>query len=81
MGEPILDRWEAAVRSGGTPVRLTEARAYLASQLGAYDPAVAKASLVAAVSCSDLLRALAGTAGLVALYFLLPLERLANIPL
>ena len=40
---PILDRWEATVSAGQSPLRLTEDPEYLAAQLAEYEKAVAAA--------------------------------------
>lgn len=40
---PLIDRWEAEIRAGGTPTRLIDDTSYLDAQLGPYRTSTAKA--------------------------------------
>jgi len=40
---PVIDRWEAQIRAGGTPTRLIDDTSYMDAQLGPYRTATAKA--------------------------------------
>jgi hypothetical protein len=40
---PVIDRWEAEIRAGGTPTRLIDDTSYMDAQLGPYQTATAKA--------------------------------------
>ena len=40
---PVIDRWEAEIKAGGTPTRLIEDASYVDAQLGPYRAATAKA--------------------------------------
>ena len=40
---PVIDRWEAEIKAGGTPTRLIDDTSYIDAQLGPYRAATAKA--------------------------------------
>jgi len=40
---PVIDRWEAEIKAGGTPTRLIDDTSYMSAQLGPYEAATAKA--------------------------------------
>jgi len=50
---PVIDRWEAEIRAGGTPTRLVDDTSYMDDQLGPYRTSTAKAD----ASTKDALRA------------------------
>ena len=47
---PVLDKWIAEVKAGGTPTNLTEDQDYLTSQFGDYRTATARAEALSAES-------------------------------
>jgi len=47
---PVLDKWIAEVKAGGTPTNLTEDQDYLTAQFGDYRAATAKAEALSAES-------------------------------
>ncbi len=47
---PVIDRWEAEIRAGGTPTRLIEDASYVDSQLGPYRAETAKADAATKVA-------------------------------
>ena len=47
---PVIDRWEAEIRAGGTPTRLIDDTSYMNAQFGPYQQATAKADAATAES-------------------------------
>jgi hypothetical protein len=47
---PVIDRWEAEIKAGGTPTRLIDDTAYVDAQLGPYRSATAKADALTKVA-------------------------------
>jgi hypothetical protein len=47
---PVIDRWEAVIKSGGTPTRLIDDTSYMNAQFGPYRAATAKADAATTLS-------------------------------